>query len=77
MTEGTFEALCINPVKYLHNNDSFDRIRGTIDGSILNIICENENSNDNIDWMVVAERKDVFIKKWERTNTNGYLKTEY
>jgi hypothetical protein len=27
--------------------------------------------------MVVAERKDVFIKNWERTDTDGYLVPEY
>lgn len=77
MSQGTFEALTINPVKYLHNNTSFDRIRGSISQNILNIICENTTSIDFIDWMVIAERKDNFIRNWERTNENGYLKTEY
>jgi hypothetical protein len=77
MTQGTFEALCVNPVKYLHNNDSFDRVRGGIVGNLLTIVCENSNSQDTVDWMVIAERKDEFIKKWDRTNENGYLITEY
>jgi hypothetical protein len=77
MTQGTFEALTTNPVYYLQNNDSFDRVRGVIAGNILTIICENNLSNDNINWMVVAERKDVFIKNWERTDTDGYLVPEY
>ena len=77
MTEGTFEALCTNPVKYLHNNDSFDRIRGTISGNILTITCENNSSSDTIDWMVVAERKDQVVKDWARTDPNGLLITEY
>ena len=67
----------MNPVKYLHNNDSFDRVRGSIVGNILSIICENNTSVDYIDWMVVAERKDEFIKGWDRTNTQGALITEY
>ena len=77
MSPGTFEALCANPVKYLHNNSSFDRVRGSIVGNILTIISENINSDDQIDWMVVAERKDAFIKEWNRTNENGCLVTEY
>jgi hypothetical protein len=77
MSQGTFEALCANPVYYLQNNDSFDRVRGSISGNILTIICENTSSTDAINWMVVAERKDSFIKKWERTNSDGYLVTEY
>jgi hypothetical protein len=77
METGTFEALCENPVKYLHNNDSFDKVIGSISGNLLNIRCENSNSTDTIDWMIIAERKDLFIKQWERTNPDGYLITEY
>ena len=77
MTQGTFQALCANPVYYLQNNNSFDRVRGTITGNILQIICENTNSTDTINWMVVAERKDSFIEQWDRTDSNGYLITEY
>jgi hypothetical protein len=77
MQEDTFEALCANPVKYLHNNDSFDRVIGKITGNLLTITCKNTNSVDSIDWMVIAERKDPFIKTWNRTNQDGYLITEY
>lgn len=77
MSAGTFEALCTNPVKYLHNNNTFDKLRGNISGNILTIVCENNQSNANVDWMVIAERKDTFIKKWDCTNEDGYLITEY
>ena len=77
MTQGTFEALTSNPVYYLQNNDSFDKVRGNINRNKLSIICENILSNDHINWMVVAERKDIFIKQWERTDTDGFLITEY
>jgi hypothetical protein len=77
MTTGTFEALCANPDYYLQNNSSFDRVRGSISENILTIICENLSSTDKISWMVVAERKDEAIKEWGRTNSNGYLITEY
>jgi hypothetical protein len=77
MTQGTFEALCANPVKYLHNNSSFDRVKGSISGNTLTIVCENSSSTDTVDWMVVAERKDESIKEWSRTNANGFLITEY
>jgi hypothetical protein len=77
MTQGTFEALCTNPDYYLQNNSSFDRIRGSISGNILTIICENSSSTDKISWIVVAERKDTSIKEWDRTNSNGFLITEY
>jgi hypothetical protein len=77
MTEGTFEALTRNPVKYLHNNDSFDRVRGSINGNILTIVCENPNSTDSIDWQVIAERKDENVVNIPNTTNEGYLITEY
>jgi hypothetical protein len=77
METGTFEALCTNHQCYLQNIDSFNRLRYTINSNILNIICENSNATDNVNWMVVGERKDNFIKQWERTNPDGYLITEY
>lgn len=77
METGTFEALCANPQMYLQNMDGFDRVRGIISGAFLTILCENPSSTDRISWMVVAERKDAYIKKWERTNADGFLITEY
>jgi predicted acyltransferase (DUF342 family) len=77
MRQGTFVALCANPMCYLQNNVSFDRVRGTIAGNILTILCENANSTDLINWLVIAERKDKYIKEWTRTNENGFLKTEH
>jgi hypothetical protein len=77
MDDGTFEALCANPQIFLQNNQSFDRVRGTIAGCILTITCENPVSNMVIEWMVIAERADSFIKQWDRTNPDGYLITQY
>lgn len=77
MSQGTFEALCANPVCYLQNNESFDRVRASITGNVLTIMCENISSTDKIDWMVVAERKDPFIKNWDPTDANGFLVPEY
>jgi hypothetical protein len=77
MSEGTFESLTRNPVKYLHNNDSFDRVRGSINGNILTIVCENQNSSDSIDWQVIAERKDQHVVDIPHTTNDGYLITEY
>jgi hypothetical protein len=76
MDDGTFEALCANAECFLQNKSSFARVMGTISGCILTITCENA-SNDTIVWMVIAERKDKFIKKWNRTDDNGFLITQY
>jgi hypothetical protein len=77
MELGTFEALCANPMYYLQNHSSFDKVKGDLSGNTLTILCENETSNDTIYWQVIAERKDEYIKQWNRTNNNGYLITEY
>jgi len=77
MTQGTFEALCTNPVCFLQNDDSFDRVKGKVSGNLLTITCENTQSSDVVNWMVVAERKDLFIKQWNRTDPNGFLIPEY
>ena len=77
MTEGTFVLLCTNPTYYLQNTTSFDRVIGDISGNLLSIVCENKQSNDIINWCVIAERQDAFIKSWDRTDSNGFLITEY
>ena len=77
MDNGTFEALCANPDVFLQNRTGFNRVVGSIYQGILTITCENNTSTDMISWMVVAERKDPFVKQWNRTDSNGYLNTQY
>jgi hypothetical protein len=56
MTPGTFAALCRHPVVFLQNNETFDRVVGSVEGSILTILCENPVSV-SVQWMVIAERR--------------------
>ena len=77
MEDGTFEALCANPQIFLQNNQSFDRVIGSVTGATLTITCENSSATTVIEWMVIAERIDPFIKKWDRTNSDGFLITQY
>ena len=77
MRQGTFEALVANPDIFLQNKNSFDQIIGSISGNILTIVSNNTASNALVSWMVIAERKDSFIREWNRTNSDGYLVTEY
>jgi hypothetical protein len=60
----------------LTNKTGFSELTYTLSGNTLTITSE-ENTNDIVSWMVVAERKDDIIKQWNRTNQNGYLMTEY
>jgi len=76
MEDGTFEALCRDPVYYLQNTSGFDRVIGKIEGSNLTITSENQTSTDVINWMVIAERKDREIKVASSTYDDGRLITE-
>lgn len=73
MREGTFAALTQNPQFFLQNQTGFSAVRGAMGSGILSIECEDTNSTDTISWMVVAERADDVIKKWELTDENGRL----
>jgi hypothetical protein len=77
MAPGTFVALCTNPQTYLQNNQTFDRVIGSVSANILTIRSENHDSKAAIDWMVIAERHDPFIKTWDRTDSNGLLILEH
>tara|TARA_B110000046_G_scaffold165138_1_gene181186 strand:+ start:1442 stop:3553 length:2112 start_codon:yes stop_codon:yes gene_type:complete len=76
MEDGTFEALCRDPVYYLQNTTDFNRLIGTIDKNLLTVISEDVNSIATVNWMVVAERKDRDIVEATQTNDNGRLNTE-
>lgn len=76
MSQGTFDALSTNPQFFLQNQTSFSSLIATLSGHILSIRCK-DNTDDTVAWMVVAERKDNTIKLWDKTDQNGYLKTEY
>jgi hypothetical protein len=73
MMKGTFEALCRDPQVYLQNNETWDRLKGRVDNAILTIECENPEASYEVDWMVVAERKDKTVIDWDMTDSNGQL----
>ena len=77
LTPGTFVALATHPQVYLQNNDSFDYVKGIVSANILSIQCENSNFNGSCDWMIMAERHDPSIKKWTRTDEDGFLVLEH
>jgi hypothetical protein len=77
MADGTFEALCIDPVVFLQNNSTFDRVIGYVEGSILTIVCENQGASNVVNWMVIAERKDPSIRENKYTDADGRLVLEH
>ena len=77
MTPGTFSALARNPQVYLQNNDTFDAVKGTVQGGTLTIRSANPDATATIDWMVMAERKDAAMYGNSLTDSNGYLMNEH
>jgi hypothetical protein len=77
MHENTFQALCRDAQVHVSNNESFERVRGTMSGAELTIVSESVTSTITVDWMVVAERKDTVVRAWDKTNSDGRLITEH
>jgi hypothetical protein len=76
MTEGTFVALNDNVQCFTTNESDWDAVKGSIDGNILTISCQNSLSTANISWMVIANRKDIGIIESSGTDSNGNLIVE-
>jgi hypothetical protein len=77
MVAGTFEALCAHSQVFVTNNETWDRVRGSVNGAILTVIAESPTADCWIDWMVVAERNDASIKTSPLTDANGFLILEH
>ena len=56
---------------YTTNETSWDRVRGSIDGSALTIECENSDCSDVISWLIVGERMDKHIMETSWTDGEG------
>lgn len=72
MCADTFINLVRDVQVFVQNNDTWDQVRGSVDGNILTIECQNNESTANIEWMVVAERNDPDYRK---TLTNNKYET--
>ena len=71
MTTGTWDALTRDPQVFVTNNSGWTAVKGSISGSILTIISQDESCTDEIDWMVVAERQDDNIRETYWTDDEG------
>ena len=76
MTNGTFEALCREVQCFTTNESGWDLVKGTVIGNILYIESQNEDSTDEISWMVIGERKDKHIMETEWTDDDGKVIVE-
>jgi hypothetical protein len=77
MTPGTFPTLNTNTQLFLRNNQTYDRVKGKINGSTISIECENTTDEIEIDWMVVGERHDEHVINTPLTDSDGNLICEH
>lgn len=76
MTEGTFVKLVKDVQVFVQNNSGWGRVKGRVEGNKLHIECENADSTDVIDWMVIGERNDEGYVNGGETDENGTFMTE-
>ena len=71
MTAGTFVALTQNPVIHVSNNDTWELVRGRVVGGDVVIERKDGRGKLTVDWLVIAERADDFIKTVDYTDEDG------
>jgi hypothetical protein len=76
MTEGTFVALNRRTQCFTTNETDWDQVRGTLNGNILTIECQNTSSTANVSWLVIGERQDKHMYETRWTDEEGRVITE-
>jgi hypothetical protein len=76
MTDGTFVALNRNVQCFTSNESDWDAVRGSVDGNILTVECQNALSTATISWMVIGERKDKHMYDTNWTDEYGRVIVE-
>ena len=73
LSPGTFAALTQHPQVWVHNVSGWDLVRGRIEDGEVVIESQNRESTAMVDWLVVAERADGFIRSLAMTDADGHL----
>jgi hypothetical protein len=76
MTEGTFVILNREIHTYTSNETDWDAVRGKVEGNILTIESQNNQSNAIVSWLVIGERQDKHIMETDWTDDNGKVIVE-
>ena len=76
MTEGTFVALNREVQCFTSNESDWDAVRGSVNGNILTIECQNAESTATISWLVIGERQDQHMYDTGWTDENGKVIVE-
>ena len=77
MTEGTFQEINKNVFVATSNETDYDRVKGTVNGNILTILCKNAASGATVAWNVFGLRNDRTIKKTGLYDSSGNYISEY
>lgn len=76
MTEGTFVLLNRDIHTYTSNETDWDAVKGKVDGNMLIIECENNQSKAIVSWLVIGERQDKHMMDTDWTDDNGKVIVE-
>lgn len=76
MTEGTFILLNRDIHTYTSNESDWDAVRGSVEGNILTIECQNSESDAIVSWLVIGERHDQHMYDTSWTDENGKVIVE-
>ena len=76
MTEGTFVLLNREVQCFTSNESDWDAVRGSVNGNILSIECQNASSTATISWLVIGERQDKHMYDTDWTDENGKVIVE-
>ena len=76
MTEGTFVLLCRDVQCFTSNETDWNHVRGSVNGNILTVDCQDPTSTALISWMVIGERQDKHMMETEWTDENGKVIVE-
>jgi hypothetical protein len=76
MTEGTFVILCRDVQCFTSNETDWNHVRGSVNGNILTVDCQDPASTALISWMVIGERQDKHMMETEWTDNNGKVIVE-
>ena len=76
MTEGTFVILCRDVQCFTSNETDWNHVRGSVNGNILSVDCQDPTSTALISWMVIGERQDKHMMETEWTDNNGKVIVE-
>jgi hypothetical protein len=76
MTGGTFVLLNREVQCFTSNESDWDAVRGSVNGNILTIECQNAESTATISWLVIGERQDKHMYDTNWTDENGKVIVE-